>query len=624
MSNYFLDKNLAFLKKIDPTLFEKIFPLKGSEFYAVTRAKSGSPALIHVDQEGNKKQIDSNYDPVGEASRYLANLKICESLNFIVFGLGLGYQVSEIVRQTSTQTKIHIFERDPELFALAIREADFSSIFEHPGVKLFVDVDPSELNELMEPERINFTLNEYCLVRVKPLVDRNIEYYGNLFEEIEKYYTESRINLNTQTIHSKLYYKNIFSNLNSLKISPGINTLKGRLPDIPAIICSAGPSLDKNIQLLKSARKGFFLIAVATALKPLLHNGIQPDVIISIDPDEQSIRSFDFVADTGDTWLVYNAAVPNIIPKAFPDKKMAFDLDVYLAEWFKRHSEEKGSLGKVGSVAHAAFNLAKYLACSPIILVGQDLSFHKQRLHCRNSFYHTESLNLISQFEPLHYLNRLKYLNYGRNLTGGVDLFGCQVSSTLAMDSYNNLFTNSLDIFQTVINATEGGVPIKGMKNLSLRETLYYYCKSSIREQCDSLMGALSFTKDSLKSLRDPTLDLIKSLEDISEKVHAIKVKHSGTLEPDSRKIFINDMKSLYSNILEYKETALLLQGYDFAGFADWYRSNNQILSKKELSKDSSLLDEEFERDLKFLDVLENSVECLRINFKKSLSPQEN
>jgi hypothetical protein len=79
-------------------------------------------------------------------------------------------------------------------------------------------------------------------------------------------------------------------------------------------------------------------------------------------------------------------------------------------------------------------------------------------------------------------------------------------------------------------------------------------------------------------------------------------------------------MEVLYKNILEYKDAALLLQGYDFAGFSEWYRLNSQILNKKVMSKNLSLVNEEFDRDLNFLDVLVSSLEYLQINLKKTLS----
>ncbi len=622
MSNPSLSKNLASLKKLDPALYTRIAPLNGSKKYEVTQSRSGPSSLIHIDSQGIKKQIHSNYDPVEEASRYLETLNICESINFIVLGLGLGYQVMEIIRKTSNRAKIYIFEKDPDLFALAMREVDFSLIFEHPGVKLFVDANPLGLGALLEPEQINFTLNKYCLVRQKPLVDGNWEYYGVLLGEIENYFKESRINLKTQSIHSKLYYKNIFSNFNILLESSGITSFKDCLPDIPAIICSAGPSLDKNIQLLKSARERFFLIAVATALKPLLYNGIQPDVVISIDPDELTINSFDFLTDTSDFLLVYNPAVPNAIPKAFSNRRMAFDSEVYLAEWFRKHTEEKGNLGKISSVAHSAVKFSQFLACSPIILVGQDLSFCQQRLHCLHSFYHDEHMDKVGRLNPRSYWDHMKYLNFGPNLTHGMDLFGKRVASTFAMESYNHIFSKNFEGSKHVINSTEGGVPIEGVINISLRESLHIYCRKLIKNKQNPLKAPHLNERNSFKSLQDSVLRQIQLLKDISGKLNALELKYLDprTHNPEGKQLFINEMDILYENILEHKETALLLQGYDFAGFLDWYRSNCQILRKKELSEDYSLLDEEFERDLMFFDVLVGSVDYLIINFEKALS----
>lgn len=622
MSNLILNKNLSALKSKDPALFEKVVHRDRSKLYAIKKSKTGFPTLIHINTSGTKKQIDSIYDPVNEASRNLERFNVRESINFVVLGLGLGYHVFEIIKQSITHSKIYIFEKDPDLFSLALREVDFCSIFEHPGVKLFVDSDIRELSSLLEPERINFTLNDYCLISHKVLTNISIDYYRILYQEIDNYFKESKVNLKTQSIHSKLYYKNIFSNLDCLMTSPGIISLKGRLPDIPALVCSAGPSLDKNIQFLKSSRKNFFLISVSTALKPLLHNGVKPDVVVSIDPDELTIRAFDFQMKTEDTWLVYNASVPNTIPKSFPNRRIAFDLDLHLANWFKKRSKEKGNLGKTSSVAHAAFNLAKHLSCSPIILLGQDLCFHKERLHCKYSFYYEDSINLVSRFRPLSYLERLKYLKYGQNLTMSKDLFDTKVISTFAMDSYRRIYLNSLDTSIIVCNATEGGVPIEGMINLSLREVLNQYCRKNVQEKIDVLMRTMPPEECFLSTMREPIFSQIRSLESILKKIKAIKSKYMDPLSDEEKQIFIKETENLNKTILENSETALLLQEYDFAGFSDWYRLNSQILREKELSKEDILFNEKYEQDVKLLKVLEKSVEYLRVNFENSLPPE--
>ena len=52
----------------------------------------------------------------------------------------------------------------------------------------------------------------------------------------------------------------------------------------PAFIVSAGPSLDKNIDMLKEVKGRGMIMAVDTAIKPLLKKGIVPDIVASVDP----------------------------------------------------------------------------------------------------------------------------------------------------------------------------------------------------------------------------------------------------------------------------------------------------------------------------------------------------
>ena len=54
--------------------------------------------------------------------------------------------------------------------------------------------------------------------------------------------------------------------------------------EYPAFIVSAGPSLDKNIDELKNIKGRGVIMAVDTAIKPLLKKGIVPDIVASVDP----------------------------------------------------------------------------------------------------------------------------------------------------------------------------------------------------------------------------------------------------------------------------------------------------------------------------------------------------
>ena len=150
---------------------------------------------------------------------------------------------------------------------------------------------------------------------------------------------------------------------------------------------SAGPSLDKNIGIIKSARNQILVITVATALKPLLRNNIEPDFVIAIDSNEESIQSFNIEMVPEGLWLIYDPCIPFSVCSLFKTRKIVMESNIELAKWITDHSEKKGILENTSSVAHSAFHLARYMGCEPIILVGQDLSFEGNRMHCTDSFY---------------------------------------------------------------------------------------------------------------------------------------------------------------------------------------------------------------------------------------------
>ena len=123
---------------------------------------------------------------------------------------------------------------------------------------------------LINDNPTSFALNGYVSITFKPLVEADLGYYEALNRVFQKVLQEARINLKTRSVFSKRYYQNILDNLPHLVSCPGIFSLENKLQGVPGILVSAGPSLDKNLPLLKTASKRALIIAVATAFRPLL------------------------------------------------------------------------------------------------------------------------------------------------------------------------------------------------------------------------------------------------------------------------------------------------------------------------------------------------------------------
>ena len=62
---------------------------------------------------------------------------------------------------------------------------------------------------------------------------------------------------------------------------------------IPVVIVAAGPSLDKNIHILKEFQGKCLIICVDIVLFKLIENGIRPDFVINIDPHPETVNSVD-------------------------------------------------------------------------------------------------------------------------------------------------------------------------------------------------------------------------------------------------------------------------------------------------------------------------------------------
>ena len=98
--------------------------------------------------------------------------------------------------------------------------------------------------------------------------------------------------------------------------------LKNIFPQVPVILVSAGPSLDKNIGFIKSARNQIIVITVATALKPLLKNNIAPDFVIAIDPNDETIASFNIELIPDNLWLIYDPCIHFSVSSLFNSRKI--------------------------------------------------------------------------------------------------------------------------------------------------------------------------------------------------------------------------------------------------------------------------------------------------------------
>ena len=612
----FLKDNLKILSHKSPELCSLIKNAPNDNQYNITTSKSGIASLSRISPDGTKKSLHSKYDPKQEAAQFIDSIYSDESSNYILIGLGLGYHLNDLHKRVSSQDRIIIFEKNPTLVRLAFSQNNFSEALSNPGVSIHINPDPSKIEQILYEDRTNLAIHGYTPIDLKPLVNLERDYYKLINLAIKQAHQKFKLDINTQAAYSQKFYKNIFNNGLAITKSPGIVATKDIFPSIPIIIVSAGPSLDKNIGLIKSVREQILVITVATALKPLLRNGIKPDFVISIDPNEDTIQSFDIKAIPEDLWLIYDPCIPPEICSLFNKRKIMMDSKIELAKWITDHSEKKGTLGNISSVAHAAYYLAQHMGCAPIILVGQDLSFEGHRMHCTDSFYNQANQDNIGADRTLGVLEYNKYRGYTQSITPTVDIFDHKSKTTKAMDIYRHQLIKEINETGRTLNATEGGVSIPGAINISLKEAIIKHCQKN----------KLPIVNNYLKKIKLPTkntslLDSIrKQLVKFDKIKNSIKKIEDNYLV-DNKKIiderkFVLEMEYFYVDLLKDKTTTAIMQGYDYMAFVEWSQQTKRINNTASKPLASDHIQKKNLRDRVFIIRLSKTIDFLTHGFK--------
>lgn len=259
------------------------------------------------------------------------------------------------------------------------------------------------------------------------------------------------------------------ANVRNLDGALDVDKLKDRFRGRPAVVVSAGPSLEKNMHLLPRLAGKALIIAVDTILAKLLKNNIIPDIVCSIERIDEVYEYF--YRDKEIPASIALLAPPVLKPLIFEEHKGARiipyrgPLPVYtwLAEATGVTGESYIEMGS--SVAHLAFGFAAHAGCSPIILTGQDLAFGDK------------DGTLVSHSNDTVYEDIDKTIDTYSSPSAEIEgYYGGKVVTSLWWQDVKLWLENQIrEKDLTVINATEGGAKIDGTIQRPLSEVAAEY-----------------------------------------------------------------------------------------------------------------------------------------------------
>lgn len=450
-------------------------------------------------------------DQVDEES--LPNPKKRE-LIFIV-GLSTVEEIKQVISKANNNSFIVLIEPNSDWLSYTLQNKNLSFI-----VKNNIILWPIGLPDI--PTRINELLSSTAIFLIS-----NLRFYGSYY--YRQYQTKEYLeivkiisagikyklfNLGNSIEDSLIGFEQNLNNIPYIIESKDVSLLKGAYSDVPAIVVSAGPSLDKNILYLKDAQDKALIIAVDTIVGKLIDNGITPNFMCSIERIED-VYNF-FYKDKNlpkEVTLVAPPVLKSEIFKEFKGNKviaMRYNVGEYMWMQSVLQFNNNSYISMGTSSAHLAFGFANHLGASPIILVGQDLAYGDsiEQSHSTGTIYDEnkfDGLTKVTVFETPGY-------------------YGGTVKTNQVWNDFRKWF--ELEIIQkklVVINATEGGSKIVNTTQLSLQEAISLYCNKEL----DNIFSSISNLKPYKFSSKDVITKLDQEIEDVIE----VQVKSKETLE---------------------------------------------------------------------------------------------
>lgn len=374
----FLDINLRALAKTDPGLAARLAAATTHVHrYGFVRARSGEPIPALDGPSGAARPLHSLVDPIREGRRLISTVK--ETGFLVFFGLGGGFAITAALEREDIQY-ILVIDYDINGIAELLDSKPYLDLWQDPRFHILVDPSPEVIERYILEHYQPILYRGIQVIPLRIRIDAEPEWFSAAGERINAAIRGISGDYSVQAHFGTRWFSNILRNLLRMKPAPAL------LPGLnQAAICAAGPSLDMQLPLLAEKRQGCFLIATDTSLPSLLHAGLVPDAVVSIDC--QHISYYHFMQGLpGHIPLYLDLASPPVVASRALDPRFfagGHPLTRYVSRYWRPLPLVDTS---GGNVTYAAVSLADCLGAEQVELYGADFAYPLGRTYARGTY----------------------------------------------------------------------------------------------------------------------------------------------------------------------------------------------------------------------------------------------
>lgn len=429
--------------------------VKEVEFYIEKSKKEAQHTLLLV-KDDSRKYVLSKYTPMKDAEKYIPKEKGDKETVWIILGFGMGHVVRKLLAATSNETKIIVIEPSKELLDEQLKYDDNRLLDEYSNIHFITGDINQELKKKVSELLPIHSIHNIKFISLDVYLYFYLSYYKKIKEVINQDILNKHIEINTIKVFNRVFSENVIKNRAFIKESYDLKVLKDKYKNVPALVVSAGPSLNKNIQYIKDF-KGITCVGNRT-LKPVLQQEVCPDFLCGVDPQEA-------------TFTTLKCDIPENVRLIATDSANTKFIEAHKGKHYfiNTPSNAKALLGTQivedipigGSVATLCLSALTYMGCNPIILIGQDFAYTGNQKHA-------EECAIMPHLNTINTIDGTPYIK---------GYYGDSVPTSYQFITYLKWFEEFINAHKetTFINATEGGAYIEGAMHQSFKETIEAY-----------------------------------------------------------------------------------------------------------------------------------------------------
>lgn len=440
------ERNMSVLKDKDEVLWKQVMAYH--EKYEKANAQGSWQGRHHLEDTncgaftmaGQDVQgmyyYHSNVNPIKEAADFARYYYSPGCEEYVIWGLGLGYHIQEMLK-IDDGIALTIYESDMDVIYHCFNAVNMSAYLTLSGVKLIYDPNFTKIIDTLSHITENFILHYPSL--------RHIENV-RIQEQMEMFFIRDSGKRNATILFDNNSRENF-------KCYDGyVDELRPAFEGKDVVIVAAGPSLDKNVELLKNKKPNMVILAVETVFRKLIHLGIEMDYMIVTDANSRVYHHLKGLE---------NQQIPMLyLATAYKGFAMHYQGPKYLIcqngydkaeEMAQKNGWNLYETG--GSVSTTALDVCISFGAKSIAFIGLDLAYTGNMAHATGA-----AAREAAGVEDMQQVPAI----------GG----GTVPASKLFM-IYNRWIEKRVkqtDVTMPIYDATEGGAVVPGLRILTLKE----------------------------------------------------------------------------------------------------------------------------------------------------------